>query len=197
VQYREAYAIWIENVVYEQDNKILECKDKINLCSKLESYSREICELSHMIIIIFVGIAIVFLLMLYMITVNIPIIGNSSTTYSEFLGFAYFSSNYEINVLLGARIMAFILFFGLVFVLMQSNINIISVSKTSAIDEKIFDVWIKLGCEKCKKNNNQLEPHRLYEIWAEKVNDGLVDISVADKKRLKPLLKDKDVNNKP
>ncbi|MDK2912372.1 MAG: hypothetical protein PWR29_1329 [Methanolobus sp.] len=160
------------------------------------SYSREICELSHLIIIIFTGIAIVFLTLVYMITVNIPLIGDESTIYYEFLGVAYFSSNYEINVLLAARILAFLLFSGLLFVLMQSNINIINISKTSAIDEKIFDVWEKLECEACKRKKSDLEPRRLYEIWAERVNDG-ANASPEVRERLKPLLKEKSIDNKP
>lgn len=195
-QYREAYALWIENIVYDQGNEVLDCKYKVKLCSKLESYSREICELSHMIIIIFLGIAVVFLSLMYMITVSIPFIGGESAIFYEFMGLTYFSSNYEINVLLAARILALLLFVGLSFVLMQSNINIINISQTSAIDEKIFDVWIQLGCEGCKKKKEQLEPRRLYEIWAERIDDG-ASVSPEDRKRLNPLLKDKSVNNKP
>lgn len=195
-QYREAYVLWIENAVYGQGDELPDCKDKAKLCSKLESYSREICELSHLIIIIFTGIAIVFLTLVYMITVNIPLIGNESTIYYEFLGIAYFSSNYEINVLLAARILAFLLFSGLLLVLMQSNINIINISKTSAIDEKIFDVWEKLECEACKRKKSDLEPRRLYEIWAERVNDG-ANASPEVRERLKPLLKEKNIDNRP
>nr|WP_321497092.1 hypothetical protein [uncultured Methanolobus sp.] len=195
-QYREAYAFWIEYVVYGKADDVSGCKQKANICSKLESYSREICELSHMIIIIFSGIAVVFLSLTYMITVNIPFIADESTIFYEFMGLAYFSSNYEINVLLAARILAFMLFAGLSFVLMQSNINIINISQTSAIDEKIFDVWEKLDCEGCKKKKDELEPRRLYEIWAEKVNNG-AQISSDNKERLKSLLIDKDVDKKP
>lgn len=195
-QYREAYALWIEYVVYGKADDVQGCRQKTELCSKLESYSREICELSHMIIIIFVGIAVVLLSLIYMITVNIPLIGGGSTVFYEFMGLAYFSSNYEINVLLAARILAFLLFTGLSFVLMQSNINIINISRTSAIDEKIFEVWVNIGCEDCKKKKDELEPRRLYEIWAERVNNG-EHVSPENRERLKSLLVDRDVDKRP
>lgn len=192
MQYREAYAIWIKYIIYNGMEPHSTCKDKINLCSKLESYSREICELSHMIIIIFVGIAITFLLIVYGITTNIPLIENNSTTYYSIFGIDVLSSNPELNSLLAARLLTFILFSGLILVLNESNINILQTSKTSPIDEKIFDVWCEIKCESCKKIKKDLEPQRLYEIWAEKINFGK-SASPEVRKRLKPLLKDENV----
>lgn len=47
MQYREAYALWINMIVYGGKEEFSTCdKEKRKLCSKLESYSREICELT-------------------------------------------------------------------------------------------------------------------------------------------------------
>lgn len=196
MQYREAYAIWIRYIIYNGMDPHSTCEDKIDLCSKLESYSREICELSHMIIIIFVGISITFILIVYGITTNISLIENDATTYYSIVGIDVLSSNPELNSLLAARFLTFILFSGLIFVLNESNINIFKTSKTSPIDEKIFDVWCEIKCESCKKIKNDLEPRRLYEIWAEKINSGK-SASPEVRERLKSLLKDKNICKRP
>lgn len=196
MQYREAYAIWIQYIVYNGIDKLNTCNNKIDLCSKLESYSREICELSHMIIIIFIGISITFLLIVHGITANIPLLENNSTTYYSIVGIEVFSSNPELNPLLAARTLAFLLFSGLIFVLNESNINILKTSKTSPIDEKIFEVWDEMKCDSCKKMKKDLEPRRLYEIWADKVNADK-NVSSEVRERLKPLLKNEKIYKRP
>ena len=56
IQYREAYALWIKEIVYANSDEPLEKKRE--LCSRLESYSRETCGLADFIFLVFIMICI-------------------------------------------------------------------------------------------------------------------------------------------
>ena len=84
------------------------------------------------------------------------------------------------------------LFSSLILILYFLKINIIFPSrKTSAIDEKLFSVWYKYKCHRNKQKELQkdkLEPRRLYEILAEKIENGeLKDASKEDILLITPL----------
>lgn len=178
-QYREAYALWINKIVYGGKEEHKTCKEKREMCSKLESYSREICELANMLFVIFVGMCITFLIVIYKIQENIPLLINSNLTS-------------DINIIYGLRFLVFMLFGSLFLILSLLKINLIySTSKTSAIDEKIFSVWYELKCHDCKEKQYQdkLEPNRLYETYAEKINNGEIIPSQEERNLLKTLLK--------
>ncbi len=181
-QYREAYALWINAIVYGGKEEYKTCKEKREICSKLESYSREICELADMLLLIFVIMCIAFLLVIYTIQENIPLLKNSNLTS-------------DLNIIYALRLLTFILFGSLFLIFYLLKINLIySTSKTSAIDEKIFSVWYELKCHYCKKMyKDKLQPNRLYEMYAEKINNGEIKSSQEERDLLKTLLK-KEVN---
>ena len=52
MQYREAYALWIKEIVYS-DHMESNKNNRKELCSRLESYSRETCELADFIFIVY------------------------------------------------------------------------------------------------------------------------------------------------
>lgn len=57
--------------------------------------------------------------------------------------------------------------------------------------EKIFSVWYELKCHNCKEKQYQdkLEPNRLYETYAEKIDNGEINSSLEERNLLKTLLK--------
>lgn len=186
IQYREAYALWINTIVYDGKEEYSDCnKGKRQLCSKLESYSRELCALTDMIQLIFILLSAVFLIIVYTIEKTIPlIIGNPN----------------ELNIIHATRILTFFLFCSLFIILYFLKINLLlPVSKTSAIDEKIFEVWYELKCDSCKKveYRNKLEPNRLYERLAEKIDAGEIKPSQEELTLLAPLLRKKNVGLLP
>lgn len=154
IQYREAYVLWIKEIVYCDGEENLDCHEKRMLCSKLESYSREICGLADIISFLFVLICFTFIVIVFIIKINLPLIETGSS---------------ELNILWASGILSLVFFLGLPVMLYYSKINIISSNKTSAIDRKIFSVWYKLKCHDCKHEEFQdkSQPHRLYELLDE------------------------------
>lgn len=162
-QYREAYYIWIKEIVYNKEKK-RHNDVKIELCSKLESYSREICELSDMIYLIFSLISITFIIIIVLIEINKPLL----------------ELDVNINIANATELLAFMLYSSLYILMRFLKIGFFqNTSKTSAIDEKIFELWFKLNCHDCKKKKYKIntEPQRLYEIVAEKLDDGGIKAS--------------------
>lgn len=184
MQYREAYALWIKEIVYAGEESHSNCDKKKALCSKLESYSREICGLTDMILVLFIMICVTFLIIAYTIKNNLPLMQPQSTEY---------------NITLASGTLTLMLFFALPFILYYSKINIISSSMTSAIDDKIFTVWYRFKCHDCKKKEFQdkLKPDRVYEILAEKINREEIRATDEEIDLIRPLLRKKDVYFKP
>src|SRR5574341_18648 len=136
MQYREAYALWIKMIVYGEKEEYSDCRKKREICSKLESYSREICGLADMLLLIFILMSITFFIIVYTIQKNIPLVMNSA---------------YDSNIIYALRILTFMLFISLLLITFLLKINLISPSsKTSAIDDKIFEVWYEFKCHNCK-----------------------------------------------
>ncbi len=118
-QYREAYALWIKEIVYAGN---IDKTNRGELCSKLESYSRETCELADFIFIVFVLMCITFAIIIYTLKKNIPLI----------------SSPTNLNIAYASGALTLMLFLALPVILRYLKIDIIASSRTSSIDEKIF-----------------------------------------------------------
>ncbi|HEY9205358.1 MAG TPA: hypothetical protein VIO58_05505 [Candidatus Methanoperedens sp.] len=181
MQYREAYALWIKKIVYAEDI------DKINkkeLCSKLESYSRETCELADFIFIVVVLMCITFVIIIYTLKKNIPLLSSST----------------NLNIAYASGALTVMLFLALPVILRYLKIDIIASSRTSSIDEKIFEVWYVNRCYRCKHEDyrNKLEPRRLYETLAEKIEKGdIKDVPQEDINLVKPLFRNRDYFSRP
>jgi hypothetical protein len=156
IQYREAYALWIKEIVYANSDEPLEKKRE--LCSRLESYSRETCGLADFIFLVFIMICITIILILYTMKKNISLMFDPI----------------EINTVYASGALTLLLFAALPVILRYLKIDIIASSKTSSIDEKIFEVWYAIRCPHHKQGyfRSKLEPRRLYEILAEKIENG-------------------------
>ncbi len=177
-QYREAYALWINEIVYA-DIAGLSKNPKKDLCSRLESLSRETCELADFIFVVFIMICITILTILYTMKKNIPLILPSPS----------------LNIMYASVVLTIMLLVALPVILRYLKIDLIASSRTSSIDEKIFEVWYANKCHRCKHENyrNKLEPRRLYEILAEKIENGdIEDASPDDIALLKPLFRKRD-----
>jgi len=71
----------------------------------------------------------------------------------------------------------------------------IASSRTSSIDEKIFEVWYAIRCPHCKQDyfRSKLEPRRLYEILAERIERGdLKEATTEDIDLIRPLFRNRD-----
>ncbi len=182
-QYREAYKLWIQYVVYDKDMN-LSREIKKDVGSQIESYSRELCSLSHILSIIYYAICLTFMVICVVMALNWEVVNRETTEY---------------YIYLGSGIMTLVSFLGLPMLLHYSNINILSPGKTSEIDKDLFEVWYNLQCHGCKQEiyKKKLEPCRLYEIWAEKINNGELDCSSEEREYLNHLLHDNDINSKP
>lgn len=180
IQYREAYNIWTKQIPFK-NSIYLDRPKKNELCSMIESYSREICELSNMIILLFTLVCITVLTILYTIEINIPHIKDVQ----------------QLNIIRASEFLTFLLLISLFLILHLMKISLWSPkSMTSAIDEKIFDVWYKLECHECKHEDykKNKEPNRLYEITAEKLDNNEIEPSPELTELVKTLRKNKNVN---
>ncbi|NPE27927.1 hypothetical protein HNV12_08125 [Methanococcoides sp. SA1] len=130
VNYREAYALWINECVYINDENKESCKHRKMICSKIESYSREICGLARIIHFLAIVIAIMGVIIIYVIEENISLLTDAA----------------DLNIIQTAQIFTLGLMIILVFTLYFANINLLTPTKTSAIDDKLFEIWHKHHC---------------------------------------------------
>lgn len=181
IQYREAYKLWIETIVYGVD--IDDCEKK-QFCSQIESYSRELCGLADIIRVLFYSLCITFIVILFTIRFNIVLVKYASESFNAYLASGVLSG---LSLLIGIPL-----------ILHYSHINICKPLETSPIDEDLFSVWNQLECHYCKEENyaNKLEPSRLYEVWAEMINKGDMTPTDKEKELLQSLLHDENVYTK-
>ncbi|MCZ7382349.1 MAG: hypothetical protein O8C64_12365 [Candidatus Methanoperedens sp.] len=154
-QSREAYAIWIREIVFSDGTKNSN-DDKKRLCSNMESLSREICGLNDLISIVAGLIVLTFFVIFF------TVIWNYNLMVLEL----------ERNITLTSTVLALMIVLALPYILSKLNINLIDPTKSSQIDDKIFEVWYENKCHwsKCGKYRFRLEPRPLYEILDEKIN---------------------------
>ncbi len=147
-QYREGYSIWINDIVYNKKN------DKNELCSRIESLTREICWINDL------TMGIIFMIIISIVTIVITYIETWSLITDPKEKFISYSCLFLTTMIFFAVpiILQFIL-----------KVNVISPSKTSGIDRKLFEVWKKHKCFNIKEKDYILkfEPYRLYELLFE------------------------------
>jgi hypothetical protein len=176
-QSREAYAIWIQEIVYSGSSKNPD--DDRKICSNLESLSREICGLTDLLAIVVGLIILTFIVTFAVISWNYNLITEIS----------------ERNITLASGFLAFSVVLSLPYIMWKLNIYIYDPSKSSQIDEKIFAVWYKRKCHNYKNEQyrNKLQPIQLYEILAEKIDAGEIKPSQEELNLVTTLLRKKNV----
>ncbi|KKI00310.1 hypothetical protein EO95_01200 [Methanosarcina sp. 1.H.T.1A.1] len=212
-QYREAYGLWVQEIVYKKDTRTTGIK-KSELFSKIESLAKELCQLADAISFLFTILCFTFLITASATILNLRLINSSTqnssvpneTACAAILRLLNISTqnDCECMMLILSLILSIILFGSLPRILRYANINIINPSKTSKIDEKLFDVWYKHRCFEHKDDpfSLKLQPRRLYEILArkyeneEKINGKDIEIpkNIKNKMEKEGLFKKKNFN---
>lgn len=149
-QYREGYAIWVKEIVYNKSKN----GESTEICSKIESLSRELCWIYDLLCGLILMIVFTFIVIICTLYAIFPMIDKPDER------FVYIScSTLTVMIFFAVPII-------LKFIL---NIDIVFTSRTSGIDRKLFFVWCKHKCFETKNANykTQLEPHRLYELLYE------------------------------
>lgn len=147
-QYREGYGIWINDIVYNNKNEMNE------LCSRIESLTREICWINDLLW------GVIFMIILTFVTIFI--------TYMNI--FPLITDTKEQIISYSCLFLTTMVFCAVPLILQFIlKVNVISPPKTSGIDRKLFQVWIKHKCfgHKEKEYIQNLEPKRLYELLFE------------------------------
>lgn len=175
-QSREAYNLWVQEIVY--GNRIMFKSEKLKLFSKIESLAKEICQLADSIYYLFTILCFTFLITITLAILELKslyIIVPNETANASILKLLTSSDpvNREIRILIASLTLSIIMFFSLPKILKDAHINIINPSNTSRIDEKVFYVWYKYRCFEHKRDDFRckLQPRRLYEILARKYED--------------------------
>jgi|GEM_PF-6019105 hypothetical protein len=196
-QYREAYKLWVQEIVYDKDYKLkyedlisskqkseLTDKEK-DLFSRIESLSRDLCTLADKLFILFSLVCFTFFVTISLSIHNLFELLETIRPYDELNTLidywnAYctvLTSNnpnnpniYELNTLITVIILSTTLFISLPIILSYSHINILKPNNTFRIDEKLFYVWYKHRCFRYKQLcfKTKLRPRRLYKIFAQK-----------------------------
>lgn len=153
-QYREGYNIWINDIVYDKKN------EKNELCSRIESLTREICWINDL------AMGVIFMIIISIVIIFITYIATWSLIIDEREKFISYSCIF----------LTFMIFIAVPIILQFIlKVNVINPSKSSGIDRKLFEVWKKHKCFEIKEKEYILkfEPHRLYDLLFEyyKINE--------------------------
>lgn len=180
-QYREAYELWVKEIVYRKDtiNEKENGSKKPRLFSKIESLARELCQIADAIFLLFTILCLTFLLT-----------ASATISYLRSQECGVINHNEQIILIL-SLIISTIIFLLLPILLRSAHIHILDTSKTSKIDEKVFEVWYKYRCfeHRDKDYSLKLQPRRLYETLARKYdNEENIDLP-------KPLIEEMERKN--
>ncbi|AKB77450.1 hypothetical protein MSHOH_0967 [Methanosarcina horonobensis HB-1 = JCM 15518] len=167
LQYRTIYQLWIKEIVYytgscgsKDKNQLCNQEDSFykngsQICSQVESYCREICDLANALIILFLEIIITGLISLYVLKIKLNEVDISPG---------------DIAILRGDQALVFVLLLSVHSILKASHIDILHSAKTSEIDRKLFHIWCKVNCHTLKAGFQQkLEPPRMYVLLRDKI----------------------------
>lgn len=175
-QSREAYALWIKEFIYP-DAVEKSTEDQRKLCISTESLSREICGLTDMIYVV-AGLIIITFFVIF-----ITVIWAYDTITLEF----------DRRATIASMVLAIMIVLALPYILSKVNISLLNPSKSSQIDDKIFEVWRKNNCHGCKLDDykKNLQPRQLYEILNQKKIEKKITPTEEELEVLKILTKDK------
>lgn len=184
--YREVYNLWIQEIVYDDFNGSYTSRYDSNygrayshgvdsnLCSRVESYAREIYAYTNIIRFLVFVIFIISLIAIYFAETN----KTSNTQYLTVLIFIFLTISSVFTLLHYARINP--------------------ISPNEKIDRKLFDVWCKINIYRHESGLylNDLQSARMYEILAEKINEYGIEeaYEILEKKTDENEIK--EVNNK-
>lgn len=194
-QYRIAYQLWTKERIFKRTTT--NENDKIDFCSKIESYSRELCEINDLLGIV-----------LFMLFATLTII--MATTYEIFQTmdfhlqtmFTNQSVDNKINILkiLASLLLTIMIFLAIPLICYYLKINMGKPSQSSSIDKMLFDLWWNNKCHRCKNEieKKNMQPMRLYELLDENIKkEKITDYTSDEKELVKNLSKIKDFRDTP
>lgn len=194
-QYRNAYQIWTNEKIF--NIRINNENEKTDLCSKIESYSRELCEINDLIgIILFMlysTLTIIMITSYFIFQIMDFNLSTLLTNYSE-------DDKIVIIKIIASLILTVMIFFAIPLICYYLKINMSNPSQSSSIDKMLFDLWWKNKCHRCKNDNDKknMQPIRLYELLDENIKNGkITDYTKDEKELVKNLTKTKDININP
>ncbi|MFZ3382462.1 MAG: hypothetical protein WA144_00920 [Candidatus Methanoperedens sp.] len=190
-QYRIAYQLWtkekIFNITINNEN------DKIDFCSKIESYSRELCEINDLLGIV-----------LFMLYATLTIIIGTTYVIFQITDFHLktFFTNLSVDSIkiFASLLLTIMVFLAIPIICHYLKINMWNPSQSSSIDKMLFDLWWKNKCHrhKDKEGKKNMQPLRLYELLDENIKNGkITDYTEDEKELVKNLTKTKEINNNP
>ncbi len=190
-QYRVAYQLWTKEMIFNKTTN--NENDKIDLCSKIESYSRELCEINDLLGIV-----------LFMLISTLTII--MGTTYAIFqitdfkLQTLFTNPNTDNIKIFASLLLTIMIFLAIPIICYYLKINLGNPSKSSSIDKMLFDLWWNNKCHRLKSETGKknMQPIRLYQLLDEYIKNGkIIDYTEDEKELVKNLSKTKDVNINP
>ena len=170
--YKDVYTLWIKEIVYNDYQYQKDRSNLADLCSKVESLTRQFHTLNNSIAIVLSLIFFSFIVVFSMIIIVFPLLEQK-----------------EKIIILTASFLALSLFSVFPIIAYFFRVKIGGIISQS--EKMLFDIWFKNNCHRCKseKFKNRLQPRRLYEIYAHKIQMGEIVPSSEITNLLEPLFK--------
>jgi hypothetical protein len=161
--YKAVYQLWTAEIVHNPNSLTSESqpaneKKRCKVCSEVETYCREVCDLTNALTVLFLVVFITGILALCAATVSLRTVAEPG----------------DIVIIRCVQALIFIIFFSLASILKITHIDIIHKKNTSQIDQKLFHIWCKMNCHESKQSFQQnLQPPRMYVILNHKIKEYL------------------------
>lgn len=163
--YKEVYELWVRFCVYDEpvtlQNGTVDKQKKITICSKVESLSRQVCEINDIV-------GVVIRTLHYSITIIFVVIGINISQNIRDHGF-------DIEVLQNTAsiILTYLTYLAIKFI--TSSLKIQKGNPLDTVENKLFEVWWKLGCRREKlAKYKKSKPSSLYKTFLKYVHEGKI-----------------------
>jgi len=194
--FKEAYHLWVQKFVYNvpNDSKCVSNECDRKMCSIIESHSRELCTLTDLMCVLYIGVVVTYIIFVVSAYVYIkyPLISLyhslSSGPILNYTSFNQSMSNFYVKnasnqhdliiQLCSSFIATAMLFYGMPKILKATKIDILNKigvgngNTTRGADDLLFEVWYSLKGFQIKEERYKynLKPHQLYLTLAMKYN---------------------------
>lgn len=190
-QYREAYYYWVKEAVYNNKDPTIDEKRKI--CSKIESFSREFCEINDLMIVVIYMLNFTLTVVIIMVMLELRYLNIRIFTEGQ-----HFNTLDVTNQLHVFKISAILIFSIMIFISIPVIKSLLKMSDATSIDRKLFSLWWDCKCPRLKKVNVNAQPLRLYQLLDEGIVSGnILDHTQEERKLVNGLSNKRDVNNNP
>jgi len=190
-QYREAYYNWVKEAVY--NNEVYSEKRKRDICSKVESFSREFCEINDLLIVIIYMLSFTLTIVIFTAMIELYYLNFNIFLIPELLKTLTIDEKLHLS-----KIIAVLIFSSMIFCSIPIIKHLLKMSESTSIDRKLFNLWWDCKCPRLKISNENKQPRRLYQLLDENIKLGNIsDYTSEEKELVKDLSNRKDVNMNP